>query len=226
MADGTHTSAIILAGGRSRRLAQDKRALRLWGAGGPSLLGHTVAVAARLCAEVLVVLNDPQDWRELPARLVPDIYPDGGALGGVYAGLAAASHPHALALACDMPFLDAGLLGALLARPRDYDALVPRALRPGRARNPLGVEPLHAIYARSCLGPMRALLDSGQRQISALLAHLRVAYVEPEEIRRYDPDGRSFVNLNTPADLAEVRAALEAGERPRPGPRPAGGACV
>jgi molybdenum cofactor guanylyltransferase len=201
-------SAIVLAGGMSRRMGQDKRRLLLWGASGPTLLAHTVSVMARVCAEVVVVLNDPDDWAGLPARLVPDIYADGGPLGGIYAGLAAAAHDYALAVAADMPFLDAGLLGAMLARPRDFDVLVPRSLRPGTARNALDVEPLHALYGKACLAPMRAALEAGRRQIAGFFPQVRVAYVEPDEIRRYDPSGRSLININTPEQVAEAERLL------------------
>jgi molybdopterin-guanine dinucleotide biosynthesis protein A len=195
-------SAIVLAGGVSRRLGQDKRRLRLWGAAGPTLLERTVGILVRLCADVIVVLNDPEEWRDLPARLVTDIYPDGGSLGGIYSGLVAATHNHALAVASDMPFLNADLIHAMLMRSRDYDVLIPRSLHAGTTRNALDVEPLHAIYGKSCLGPMRMLLESGRRQIAAFFPHVRVAYVEPEETRRYDPSGRSLLNINTPEQLA------------------------
>src|SRR5919205_2151237 len=92
-------SAIVLAGGLSRRLGQDKRRLRLWGPEQPMLLEHTVSIVARLCPDVVVVLNDPEAWAGLPARLVPDIYPGSGPLGGIYAGLMAASYDYALAVA-------------------------------------------------------------------------------------------------------------------------------
>jgi molybdopterin-guanine dinucleotide biosynthesis protein A len=201
-------SAIVLAGGVSRRLGQDKRRLRLWGSAGPTLLEYVVGIVARMCADVVVVLNDPAEWASLPARLTPDVYADGGALGGIYAGLRAAEHEYALAVACDMPFLDAGLIGAMLARPRNYDLLAPRSLQPGAARNALDVEPLHAIYAKACLAPMQATLESGRRQIAAFFPAVRVAYVEPDETRRYDPAGRSFLNVNTPEQMAEAERLI------------------
>jgi len=202
------TSALVVAGGLSRRLGQDKRRVRLWGAAGPTLLEHTVDLVAQLCDDVIVVLNDPEQWPGLPARTVPDIYADGGALGGIYAGLLAARHAYALAVACDMPFLNVHLLGAMLARQRNYDVLVPRSLEPGTTRNQLGVESLHAIYGKGCLEPMRAALESGRRQIAAFFPYVRVAYVEPDETRQHDPDGRSFLNVNTPEQMADAAAWL------------------
>lgn len=201
-------SAIVVAGGQSRRLGQDKRGLRLWGPSGPTLLEHTVAVLARLCPDVVVVLNDPEAWMGLPARLVPDEYPDGGALGGIYAGLLAARHEHAITVAADMPFLSEELLGAMLALPRDYDVLVPRSPRAGAARNALDAETMHAIYGKGCLGPMRETLESGRRQIAAFFPQVRVAFLELDESRRYDPDGRSFLNVNTPEELEQAAKLL------------------
>lgn len=196
------TSAIVLAGGRSRRLGHDKRYLRLWGAAGPTLLEQVIYVAGQLCTEVIVVLNDADNWAHISARCVPDIYADGGALGGLYAGLRATSHIYALAVACDMPFLNPTLLGAMLAQPRDYDVLVPQALAASTTRNPLGAETLHAIYGRSCLGPMQAALESGHRQITAFFPQVCVAFFAASDTRRYDPTGRSFININTPEQAA------------------------
>ena len=96
----------------------------------------------------------------------------------------------------------------MLARPRDYDVLVPRSPQPGAARNAQDVEPLHAIYGKACLEPMRATLASGRRQIAAFFPQVRVAYVEPDEIRRYDPAGRSFSNVNTPEQMADLQRWL------------------
>ncbi len=204
-------SAVVLAGGLSRRMGQDKRRLRLWGAEGPTLLEHTVAVVGALCPDVVVVLNDPEAWTGLKARLVGDVYPDGGALGGIYSGLAACAHEYALVVACDMPLLNPALLAAMLARPRDYDLLVPRSPRPGAARNNLDVEPLHAIYSKACLEPMREALETGRRQIAAFFPAVRVAYLEPEEIARHDPHGHSFLNVNTAEQMAEVERLLGGG---------------
>ena len=208
MSQNPAASAVVVAGGQSRRLGYDKRALRLWGPRGPTLLEHTVGVVARLCPDVVVVLNDPEAWADLPARLVPDVYADGGVLGGIYAGLLTARHDHALTVAGDMPFLSAELLAAMLARPRDYDVLVPRSLQGGTTRNRLDAETMHAIYGKGCLGPMRDALEAGRRQIAVFFPEVRVAFFEPDETRRYDPAGRSFLNVNTPEEVAAATRLL------------------
>lgn len=200
-------SGVVLSGGHSRRLGQDKALLRLWGPEGPTLLEATVARLAAVCDEVLVVADRPRDWPALPARVVFDRWPDSGALGGIYTGLAEARFPFALAVACDMPFLNPELLRAMAGRPRDYDVLIPRWGR--SAESPPGrVEPLHAIYGRPCLEPMRALLEAGERRIVSFFPAVRVRYVEEDELARLDPHGRAFRNINTPQDLAEVQALL------------------
>lgn len=203
-------SGIVVAGGVSRRLGQDKRALRLWGEGGPTLLEHTVGVLAPLCAELIVVLNDSQAWPQLQVTLVADAYPDAGALGGIATGLRVARHDYALVVAADMPLLDADLLAAMLARPRTYQALVPRTPH-GKTRNALGFEPLHAVYSQACLPVLRAMLDAGERRVVDFLAHIRVEVFEPSLTHDAAHYRESFTNINTPADLAAVQARLHMG---------------
>jgi molybdenum cofactor guanylyltransferase len=193
-------SGIVLAGGRSSRLGQDKALLPL--PDGRSLIAHVVARLAPLVSEVVVVATDGERLGPLPARLVPDAFPDGGALGGIYAGLAAAREEHAIVVACDMPLLSRPLLRYLLAPPRDFDVLLPRLADDQ-------VEPLHAVYAKACLEPIRRQLAAGRRRIISFLGDVRVRYVEEAELRRLDPELRSFFNVNTPADLESLTRLLQ-----------------
>jgi molybdopterin-guanine dinucleotide biosynthesis protein A len=210
------SAAIILAGGRSARMGQDKRHLRLWGMRGPSLLAHTVALAAGLCAEVIVVLNDPEAWPDLPARLVPDAYPGAGPLGGLASGLAALAADRALLLACDMPLLQPALLRAMLAEPLDGDALVPRrAAAPGDPQHGHDAEPLLAVYRQTCLPTITACLAHDERRMGAALRQLAVRALDPDWWARFDADGRSFLNLNRPADLARALALIDTTQSPR-----------
>lgn len=201
-------SGVVIAGGGSRRLGEDKRRLRLWGAGGPTLLGRTLTVLGPLCDELVVVLNDPEGWAELPARLVGDALPGCGALGGIVSGLAAAAGETAIVVAADLPLLSADLLAAMLGALGDADALLPRSPAPGSARNGRDLEPLHAIYRRSCRDQLGRALLAGERRVCAALAGLRLRVLEPDELRRHDPQGRSLLNINTPADLARARGLV------------------
>jgi len=84
------------------------------------------------------------------SRVVTDIYPGRGALGGIYTGLAASSSQYNLVVACDMPFLNQALLRYMMGISAGFDLVVPR----------LGdmVEPLHAVYSKSCLVPIERML--------------------------------------------------------------------
>lgn len=203
-------AAIILAGGHSTRMGQDKRRLRLWGAQGPNLLEHTVARATAVCPEVLVVLNDPQAWPDLPARLVSDSYPGAGPLGGLASGLAALATDRALLLACDLPLLLPDLLRALCAEPIDGDALVLRRWdEVGGPPQRLLVEPLLAVYHRRCLPLITGCLAQDERRMGAALRQLSVRYLDPAWWTRFDADGRSFLNLNRPTDLSRAAQLLD-----------------
>jgi molybdopterin-guanine dinucleotide biosynthesis protein A len=125
-------------------------------------------------------------------------------VAGLAAGLTAISEGRAFVTSCDAPFLDPALIGWMLSEAEAWDVVAPEW--DGR------LNPLHAVYARS-LGPLyQRLLDSGGRRPIDLYPSVRVRTVTPDEIRRFDPRGRTFLNLNSPADYesALADAATEA----------------
>jgi len=198
---------VVLAGGHSRRLGLDKTMLRLWGPQGPTLLEATIAALRDVCDQVWVVSDGPRDWPALDVPVVFDRYAGGGVLGGIYTGLLAAGRPFVLVVACDMPFLNRDLLAYMASQRRDYDVLIPRHASPG-GESAGWVEPLHAIYGRPCLEPMRQVLERGGRRIVDFFPQVQVRYLEEEDWARFDPEGRSFHNINTPEDVAEVQSIL------------------
>ncbi len=196
-------SGIVIAGGRSRRFGTDKRRLRLWGDQGPCLLEHAVSLLQPLCVETIVVLNDSEAWPNVSARLVRDEQPGSGALGGLISGLQAMQTSAALVIAADMPLIEPSLLAALARWPFAGDVLAPTP--PGQPDHP---QPLLAVYRRSALIPLRRIFERGERRLQAAL--LTLAWVDPgpELWQRYDPQARSLINLNTPADLVAIRSWL------------------
>lgn len=192
-------SAMVLAGGKSRRLGFDKALLAL--RDGQSLLFSAVKTLGEVAAEVIVVANDASYCESIEARLVPDVYPGKGSLGGIYSGLLSSKYERSLVVACDMPFLNGKLLAYMVSLPRDYDVLIPR----------LGdvLEPLHAIYSKECLPHMRELLARDHLKIIDFFDRVRVRYVDAPEIDAFDPEHLSFFNVNTPEQLAVARSIIE-----------------
>jgi molybdopterin-guanine dinucleotide biosynthesis protein A len=196
----TRVTGVILAGGASRRMGQNKALLDLDG----RPLIAIVAERLRAVAEELIIAADETAryacWAD---HCVPDIYPEVGTLGGIHTGLETATHELALIVGCDMPFLDPGVLDWFVqAASRNGDAC-PADLVILKHETGI-VEPLHAVYRKSCLPAIRATIESGERCAFAFHDQVRVRYVGPDEIAPLDPELLSFLNVNTPEEWRRV----------------------
>lgn len=191
-------NGIVLAGGKSLRFGNDKISEAI---GSKSLLQQVITSLLFLGGEIIVVTSDEHPISESidhpKLRILTDILPGKGPLGGIHTGLAASTTEYNLVVASDMPFLNEALLRYLIEISEGYDITVPRV---GKL-----VEPLHAIYARSCLDPMAEMIKQERLSIYQLFRRVRVRYMEAAEIERFDPEHRSLFNINTKADLAAAR---------------------
>ena len=191
-------SCIVLAGGRGVRLGRDKALETI---GNQSLLQRAVSSLRPFDSEVIIVTTQEQSLLQSVhhprLRVVADIYPGKGALGGLYTGLVTSGSLYNIVVACDMPFLSYGLLHYMIKLSSGFDAVVPR----------LGgdVEPLHAVYSKECLVSIQSLLKKGRLSIAELFSMIRVRYIGVEEIDKFDPKHLSFFNINTEADLSRAR---------------------
>jgi molybdopterin-guanine dinucleotide biosynthesis protein A len=195
-------TSIVLAGGRSLRLGQNKVMMTM---AGQSLIKRVIARLAPLSSEVIVALSQRGQNPALPfpeVKMVFDLYPGKGALGGIYTGLINSTSFYNLVVACDMPFLNVELLRYMSQLSPGFDLVVPSVGR--------NVEPLHAVYGKSCLEPMAELLRQSDFKISDLFNSVKVRYVEQEEIDKFDPEHLSFFNVNTKADLEKAKELLNA----------------
>ena len=194
-------TVLILAGGRSSRMGVDKAWLAF---DGIPLVEHLARRVAPLAGEIVFSTNTPEAYLTLlgalpvPAHTVADRYPGAGPLAGLQAGLLAAQNELVLALATDMPSVNLALLGYLVAQASDYDVVMPWL--PGDESGRLEAEPLHAVYRRSCLPALAAHLAAGHRRLISFLPDVKVRSVSPEECARFDPQFRSFCNVNTPEE--------------------------
>jgi len=201
-ADTVDISCIILAGGKSTRLGSNKVTATL---NSQTLLERAIANLAGYGDEILVVTayskTDDKTRQLAGIKIIQDILPDKGPLAGIYSGLMASNSPLNLVIACDMPFINRPLLEYMRAQAEGYEAVVPRlAQRP---------EPLHAIYSKSAGEKALGLINEGKFAVSDLLACLKTRYIEEAEINRFDPEHRSFFNINRPEDLEKARNIAE-----------------
>ncbi len=191
-------SAVILAGGQSRRLGKDKTALRI---GGQTLLARTVDLMGSFCREVIIVTSTSQTHAHAGARVVSDIFAGKGVLGAIYSGLAVSCSQRIVVVGADMPFLSRPLLTHLVCVAADYAVVAP--VLAGQ------VEPLHAVYGDACLPAMRRqLLGAAAPRIISFFPDVRVLEVEENDLRAIDPQLLSFFNINTPADLERAQGIL------------------
>lgn len=191
-------SCIVLAGGKGQRLGHDKIQECI---GGKSLINRVVDTLSSFRCQIIIVSAREQSLSGVSSypetKRVTDIYPDKGPLGGVYTGLFVSEHLRNVVVAADMPFLDLSLLNYMVEKSAGFDVVIPRI---GRM-----IEPLHAVYSKECLQPMKHQLENGELSIHSLFTQLRVNYIEANEIDRFDPEHLSFFNINTAAELKKAR---------------------
>ena len=193
-------SCAILAGGSSSRFGQDKALIEI---GGEALIERVASRLGKVTDDLFVVGNGLSRFRHLGLRLVEDLVDGMGALGGIYTALDAAEHPRVFVAGCDMPFLDLNLIRYMFLLSPGYDVVMPYVR--GEA------EPMHAIYGKACILPIQELIRAGERRIIAFLPQVQVRDVRDDEIGIFDPQNRSFFNLNTPHDLARMHSLLAKG---------------
>jgi len=195
-------TGVIQAGGKSTRMGGEPKALL--DLGGRRIIDRVVDVMTAITDDLLIVTNTPDLYASLGLPMVPDTFPDGGSLGGIYSGLRAASGASAFTVACDMPFLSADVARLVVGRAPEADVVIPRT--GGQ------LETLHACYAKSCLRPMEARLRAGRLRITGFFEAVRVLEIPEAEVARIASPEVVFMNVNTPEELERARALVrEAG---------------
>ena len=190
-------TGIILAGGKNLRMGKNKAFLEV---NGERIIDRTKTLFLEIFDEVLLVANSLPDYLGLNLRMVADLYAGKGALGGIYTGLFHASHSHAFVAACDMPFLNKDLIRHLIDLSPGYDIVIPKTQD--------GWQPLHAIYSQKCLPFMEDLIRKDNLKIIDFFHRVKKREVPTEEILPLDPNLVSFLNVNTPEELARIKDHL------------------
>lgn len=198
-------TGILLAGGKSRRMGEDKRFLLV---GEQSLFERTLAVLQSIFQTVCVVIAQDSPPLEAEVPVFRDLVAGCGSLGGLYTGLKQAHTEYVFVVACDMPFLNPKLVRYMVSLRDKTDIVMVRLEQ--------GLQPTHALYSRRCLPVMEGMLHARQLKIQDLATHqsLHTRLVAESELRKIDHEGLSFINVNTPADLDAARMRHARGTDP------------
>jgi molybdenum cofactor guanylyltransferase len=195
-------SCIILAGGKSVRYGHDKILEKI---NNTNLLDRVISQLEPISKDIIIVTANERAFTHLAdrknIRIVNDIIPGMGSLGGVYTGLVESRTHQNLVVAADMPFLNRDLLRYMIDIADGYDFTLPHINN--------WYEPLHAIYSKNCIASARTIFDQGKKVIVELFNYVKVRYVEAEEIDRYDPQHLSFFNINTRQDMERALKIME-----------------
>ena len=189
-------TVVIQAGGMSSRMGEDKALKPFLGR---PLIQRVIDRLAPIADEVIVTTNRPDEYAFLGLRLIADLKPGRGALGGLYTAVASAAFSQVAVVACDMPFASDTLFeGARrLMVEEDADVVI--------AKTDEGYEPFHALYRReTCLPAIEAAIEADQWKVISWFSKVKVRELLPQEVKAFDPSGLCFWNLNTPEEFAEA----------------------
>ncbi|MCP4405963.1 MAG: molybdenum cofactor guanylyltransferase [bacterium] len=175
-------------------MKQDKAFLDI---GGKMLIERVLEVVTPLFSNVLINSNTPRRFERWGVPVIPDVFPNTGPLGGIYTGLVHARTDHVFCVACDLPFLNPDLIAFMQTRASGCDVLVPKTSD--------GLHPLHAVYSRRCRTTIEARLREGRFKIFDLFPLVETRYVDEGHIRRFEPELKTFVNVNTLEELQLAR---------------------
>jgi molybdopterin-guanine dinucleotide biosynthesis protein A len=189
-------SVCVQAGGKSTRMGEDKALKPFLGR---PLIQRVVDRLTPIADELLVTTNHPEEYAFLHTRLVSDLKPGRGALGGLYTAIASTTHPIVAVVACDMPFANIRLIEGMsrLMVQHEADVVI--------ATSEEGYEPLHAVYRRdTCLPAIESAIDADLWKVIVWFPQVRVYELSAEEIQSLDPAGLAFWNVNTLEEFTEA----------------------
>lgn len=187
MPDNKNITAIILAGGKSSRMKEDKGLVLF---NGKALVEHVIDATRKVTDNIIIVTANPA-YQQFGVNCIEDDMKDKGPLGGILTGLVHSSTTKNLMLGCDMPFLSGELLRALIRNCGEEDVLLTE--HKGLA------EPLCSVYDRSCITHIRLLIEQDQLKITDALAGLKTRVISFDKEGWFR--GNEFANINSIEEL-------------------------
>ena len=186
-------TGIILSGGKSTRMGENKAFIELEGV---PIVRRIYTLFKELFQEVIIVTNQQELFKYFDSKIYSDLIPNQGALGGLYTGLFFSTFQYSFCVACDMPFIKKALVQYIINHIEGEDVIVPRTED--------GLQPLHAIYSKNCLDPIKIIMEQGKYKIIDFYNRVNVKIVEEKDFTLLDPLRESFINVNTPEELHSI----------------------
>jgi molybdopterin-guanine dinucleotide biosynthesis protein A len=190
MKDESNISGFILAGGKSSRMGTDKALLMIQN---ETLLQRMISLIHPFCRKVFVS-GQNLDYSVFQVEQIPDIISGCGPIAGLYSSLSCSSTEWNLFVSVDVPFVNEELLRLLIMNASDCDCVIPK--------HDSGVEPLVAIYNRSCLPVMEEMIKTGNLKLQNLISILDTKYLNCNDLIQKNP--RLFHNLNRMEDFLSI----------------------
>lgn len=192
-----NVTGIVLAGGESRRMGQDKAAIEI---DGISLLNKTVQLFKGLFPEVVAVSKEPGHFGHVDCREVGDLFPGMGPMVGILTAFKVTASDYIFVAACDMPFLNRNVIELIVREGLGFDIALPKRGEKG--------DPLHALYSRNCYKSMLSFLENEGRSLNRYIDSLpekKIRRIGEEEINKVDSQFLSLFNMNTPEELEKAK---------------------
>jgi len=186
-------TGIILSGGKSIRMGENKAFIKI---GGVPIIQRIHTLFTRLFDEVMIITDQKELYLSLNTKIYNDLIPNQGVLGGLFTGLFFSSYPYSFCVACDMPFLKESVIKYLIKKLNSYDVIVPRTKD--------GLHPLHAIYHKNCLEPIKKMIKEKKYRIIDFYPMVKTKVIEDDELIFIDQMRESFMNVNTPEELLYI----------------------
>jgi len=191
-------TVILLAGGKSSRIGlnKDKGQMKLMGI---NLIDRVILSITSIdgLSEKDIIIVGPKKKYSYFEKVVEDVYPQKGPLGGIFSGLQASDTFYNLVVGCDMPFIERKLIRHMIQNTADYDIIIPSY---GKGL----FEPLCAIYSKNCLEVIEKNIKVGNLAVRSIFPFLKVQLIKEEEIKKYDPGLYSFFNINFRSDFSRA----------------------
>lgn len=190
-------SALILAGGKSSRMAFDKQTVKV---SGKILPLYMADILSPYFSQIMISTQSPEYYVGCPYEILTDTYKNQGPLGGIYSGLTHCDHTHMYVIACDMPFINLNYIQYMKEQLEGKNAL-PQYIVTQFQKDMY--EPFNGFYATSLKPEIRNRLERGENKISSLYKKASGILIPEAIAREFSPDWSMFHNINNPQALKD-----------------------